>query len=137
MIRERTFDVNSFLITVYSFRTEAGIRKLEQAQREQLHNVHKHAIQLLRTVNRFKTGIAGILEKEISTKAAEEVRKIQDFNTEEVRLVSFCHQRCLRHRNGTICIKKSQPNFTRRKRNSGVYFKYSFSFNTVKPVCKI
>ena len=66
------------------FRTEASVRKLEQTHKEQLIKVHRHAVQLLRTINHFKSAIAAILEKEMALKAADDVSKIKDLNTEEV-----------------------------------------------------
>ena len=74
---------------LFNIRTEASIRKLEQIHREQLVNVHKQAIQLLRNINRFKLAVAEILEKEMAVKAADAIKKIHDLITEEVALIIY------------------------------------------------
>ena len=69
---------------------EAAFRKLEQAHKDQLNGVHRQSVILLRNINRFKNAITNLLEKELLTKAADEVRKLPDINTDEVGNLKLC-----------------------------------------------
>ena len=60
------------------------MRKFEQTHKDQLSGVHRQSVLLLRNINRFKNAITTLLDKEMLTKAADEVAKLPDINTDEV-----------------------------------------------------
>ena len=69
------------------YRAEADLRRMEQAHKEQLANVHKKSVHLLRAINRFKGAVATILDRENMPAAGNDVRQIPDLVTDEVRWV--------------------------------------------------
>ena len=62
------------------------MRRVEQAHKEQLANVHKQSLHLLRAINRFKGSVVQILERENLQAAAHDVKCVPDLPTEEVSL---------------------------------------------------
>ncbi|XP_033628905.1 myosin heavy chain, non-muscle-like [Asterias rubens] len=64
-------------------RSDATMRKQENEMRIQLANILKESNRLLRAVNRFKDGLAAILEKEGLLDTAHEVRQLHNISIEE------------------------------------------------------
>lgn len=69
-------------------RHQAELRRLEQEHKKDLQNIHKESLQLLRALNRFKDGVASLLDRE------------SKFNTVFISLYSY--------RNGisSLCCRK-------------------------------
>ena len=74
------------ILTISHYRAEAAQRRLEHGHKEQLLNIHKQSIHLLRAINRFKGAVVTILEREHLPAAAADVERIEDLPTEEVFL---------------------------------------------------
>ncbi|XP_027049985.1 trichohyalin-like [Pocillopora damicornis] len=55
-------------------RHQAELRRLEQEHKKDLQNIHKESLQLLRALNRFKDGVASLLDRENMGEEAHNIR---------------------------------------------------------------
>ena len=65
-------------------RTDAAVRKVEQLHKEQLMNIHRESIRLLRVINRFKESMAVTFDKENLGLAASDIRAMPNLPIEDV-----------------------------------------------------